>query len=71
LLFKVTREQGKEKALQDGFAMNEDNLYYVNYSYQITLYEIRLELAEMGDAKDRAEASRNWQFLNRRANIVH
>jgi tetratricopeptide (TPR) repeat protein len=35
-----------KKSIQDGYRMNEDNMYYVNYPYQITLYEVNQRLAE-------------------------
>ena len=36
-----------QKSTLDGFSMNEDNLYYVNYPRQITLYEVSRELSNM------------------------
>jgi tetratricopeptide (TPR) repeat protein len=34
-----------KKSILAGYSMNEDNLYYVNYPRQITLYEINRELS--------------------------
>lgn len=33
-----------KQSIKDGYRMNEDNMYYANYPYQITLYEIEKEL---------------------------
>ena len=55
LIYKKRRETNLEKrylemaqqSLLDGYSMNEDNLYYVNYPRQITLYEVNRELSIM------------------------
>ena len=39
------------KSLLDGYSMNEDNLYYVNYPKQITLYEINKQLSALQERK--------------------
>ncbi len=36
-----------QKSILENYSMNEDNLYYVNYPRQITLYEVRRELSDM------------------------
>jgi TolA-binding protein len=48
---KTTQEKNclelARKFIQDGYRMNEDNMYYVNYPYQITLHEVNDRLAEL------------------------
>jgi tetratricopeptide (TPR) repeat protein len=34
-----------QRSIIEGYSMNEDNLYYVNYPKQITLYEVKKELS--------------------------
>jgi tetratricopeptide (TPR) repeat protein len=36
-----------QKSILEGYTMNEDNLYYVNYPGQITLYEVNRRLSNM------------------------
>jgi tetratricopeptide (TPR) repeat protein len=36
-----------QKSILANYSMNEDNLYYVNYPWQITLYEVRRELSDV------------------------
>jgi len=53
LMYKKRKESDAEKkyleiartSLLEGYSMNEDNLYYVNYPRQITLYEIDGQLS--------------------------
>jgi tetratricopeptide (TPR) repeat protein len=58
LIYKKRKEANLEKkyleiaqrSILEGYSMNEDNLYYVNYPRQITLYEVNGRLSGMHES---------------------